>query len=610
MSPGRGGAGQLCPFEQQRVDCHEQARPGHGQRRDLGAQRQAGPGEGAGGEGQRDRVVADRPAEVLAHLAQRGPADPQRERDVERVGAHQHDVGGLDRHVGAGPDRDPDIGGGQRRRVVDPVADHRHAGTLRLQPAHLGRLVPGKHLGDDGVDAEFAGDPLRGGGVVPGEHDDPGAESVQFLDREAGRRAGRVGDREQPGHRTVDGHRDDRVAARGELVVWRGEIGQVDALPFQQPAGADRDPPALNGCEHPVPGHGGEPFGGHPPRTGGLRVGHDGLGERMLGLPLHRGGDRDDVGFRVARGDHDGDDLGFALGQGAGLVHHDGVDAGGGLDRGGVLDQYPAAGTQPGAHHDRGRGGQTEGVRAGDDHDGDREQQGRLGAAIGEQHPRRERGQPAGKGDQDQPERGPVGQPLAGRLGVLRLLHQPHDLGQRGVGADPGGAHPQRAVAVDGGADHRCPRLLVHRQALAGHHRLIDLGLAVLHHAVHRHLRAGAHQQQFADRDLRGGHLDRFAAAQHHRLGRGQVEQRVDRVVRAAAGAHLEPVTEQHERDQHRRRLVEHLTAAGDGHAQRVQPPRADRDRDQHHHVQRPGPQRPPRAGEEDHRGVAEDRQA
>ena len=113
--------------------------------------------------------------------------------------------------------------------------------------------------------------------------------------------------------------------------------------------------------------------------------------------------------------------------------------------------------------------------------------------------------------DQHQPERRPVGQPLPGCLGVLRLLHQRHDLRQRGVRADLGGAHPQRAGGVDDGADHRGAGRLVHRQALAGDHRLVDLGLAVLDDAVDGDLGAGPDQQQVADDDLGGGDLDRLA---------------------------------------------------------------------------------------------------
>ena len=59
---------------------------------------------------------------------------------------------------------------------------------------------------------------------------------------------------------------------------------------------------------------------------------------------------------------------------------------------------------------------------------------------------------------------------------------------------------------------------------------------------------AGADEQQVADRDLGGRDLDRLAVAQDDGLRRGEVEQRADRVVGAAAGAHLEPVAEQHER--------------------------------------------------------------
>ena len=193
-----------------------------------------------------------------------------------------------------------------------------------------------------------------------------------------------------------------------------------------------------------------------------------------------------------------------------------------------------------------------------------------VSGSVGEQRPGGEGGGAAEQGDEHQPERGPVGQPLPGGLGVLRLLHQRDDLGQRGVGADLGGPDPQRAVGVDGRADDLAARGLVHRQALPGDHRLVDLGLAVLDDAVDRDLRAGPDQQQVPGDDLGGGHLDLAAVAEHDRPGWGEVEQRPDGVVGAAAGAHLEPVPEQHERGQHGGGLVEHLAAAGQGDHQRV----------------------------------------
>ena len=47
--------------------------------------------------------------------------------------AHEHDVARFDRDVGAGADRDADVGRQQRGRVVHAVADHRHPLPLRLE---------------------------------------------------------------------------------------------------------------------------------------------------------------------------------------------------------------------------------------------------------------------------------------------------------------------------------------------------------------------------------------------------------------------------------------------------------------------------------------------
>ena len=132
--------------------------------------------------------------------------------------------------------------------------------------------------------------------------------------------------------------------------------------------------------------------------------------------------------------------------------------------------------------------------------------------------------------------------------------------------ADLGGAHPQRAVLVDRGADdlptpgalctgRLSPVTIDSSTSLSPSTTAPSTG----------DLRAGADEQQIADDDLGGRDLDRFAVAEHDRLRRGQVEQRADRVVGAAAGPHLEPVAEQHERGQHGGRLVEHLPAAGEG---------------------------------------------
>ncbi len=365
---------------------------------------------------------------------------------------------------------------------------------------------------------------------------------------------------------------------------------------------------AVDLCGRAVPGNVQEAGGTQDRYSVLVGAPDDGLGQWMLGLALDRHGQREQPGGVLSVDKHIGD-LRLTLGEGAGLVHYHRVDPGSSLQRGGVLEQHTALGAQPAADHDRGRCGQAKGVGAGDHHDGDGEQQ-RLGGGTSDSQPGQEGRRSGDQRDQYKPERGPVGEPLSGCLGVLCLPDQRDDLRERGLGADLGRPYPQRAGGVDGGADHLVAGRLVYRQALAGDHRLVDLAVAVLDHAVHRDLGAGSDQKQITDRDVGGGDLDRLAVADDDRHRRRQVEQRADGVVGATSGPHLEPVPEQHERGQHGGRLVEHLTATGQRDAQRIQPARADRHRDQHHHVECAGAQGPPRAVEEDPRRVEDDRQA
>ena len=94
---------------------------------------------------------------IVALLTARAPAERPR-----RSPGDQRHVGGLDRHVGTGADGDADVGLSERRRVVDPVADHRHQLALVLQVADLERLVLGQNLGEHALDPDLAGDRLSG----------------------------------------------------------------------------------------------------------------------------------------------------------------------------------------------------------------------------------------------------------------------------------------------------------------------------------------------------------------------------------------------------------------------------------------------------------------
>jgi hypothetical protein len=53
--------------------------------------------------------------------------------DAAQVALDQRDLGAVHGDVGAGAHGDADIGLGQRRRIVDAVAGHRHDASFPLQ---------------------------------------------------------------------------------------------------------------------------------------------------------------------------------------------------------------------------------------------------------------------------------------------------------------------------------------------------------------------------------------------------------------------------------------------------------------------------------------------
>ena len=104
-----------------------------------------------------------------------------------------------------------------------------------------------------------------------------------------------------------------------------------------------------------------------------------------------------------------------AGGDGAGLVEHDGVDPPGGLQHLGALDDHAELGAAAGADEDRGRGGQAEGARAGDDQHGDGGGE-RHRRGLADPQPEPEGGDGEGDDDRHEHRRDPVGESLHRRL--------------------------------------------------------------------------------------------------------------------------------------------------------------------------------------------------
>jgi hypothetical protein len=97
----------------------------------------------AGGQWDREDVVTGGPPQVLNHLAVRGSAQRDDPWHVARIAPDEHDVPGLDGHIGSGTDGDTNIRGQEGGGIIDAVADHRDALATLLLFLDLGGLLVG-----------------------------------------------------------------------------------------------------------------------------------------------------------------------------------------------------------------------------------------------------------------------------------------------------------------------------------------------------------------------------------------------------------------------------------------------------------------------------------
>ena len=161
------------PLQAKAVGDDEERGQRHGHRGDHRVE------EAERGERQGGGVVPERPAEVAADGAEGGAGEHDRVGDAPQVIAEQDQVRRADRDVGAGPEGQPEVGGGEGGGVVDPVADHGDLVSVRLKPGDDGCLVGGQRPRDHLIDADLRGDRPGGRLVVTCEQDGAQPEFAQ-----------------------------------------------------------------------------------------------------------------------------------------------------------------------------------------------------------------------------------------------------------------------------------------------------------------------------------------------------------------------------------------------------------------------------------------------
>jgi hypothetical protein len=96
-----------------------------------------------------------------------------------RIVRSENDIRRFDGHVGAGTDRNTDVGSSQRGCVVHSIANHRDRHTASLQLRDFGIFVFGQDLCHDFVDAELASDAFGDLLCVSRDEHDAAAHPVQ-----------------------------------------------------------------------------------------------------------------------------------------------------------------------------------------------------------------------------------------------------------------------------------------------------------------------------------------------------------------------------------------------------------------------------------------------
>jgi len=292
-----------------------------------------------------------------------------------------------------------------------------------------------------------------------------------------------------------------------------------------------------------------------------------------------------------------------ALGEGASLIEHDGVEVAGPLERRAVANQEAALGAEAGAHRHDERDGKAEGVRAGDHHDGDCPFQAEDERLPECPIPRNERDGPGRKGDQGKPVGGAVGQVLRATLRRLRLPDEIDDLIQIARLACFFHLHDERPSAVHRPTDDFVPLGLLRGHAFAGEHALVDARLPVDYRAVRRDLLAGLDLHLVPRRQVGNGHLLGVAALRDAvRRVRHEPRELFERPARPHHGSHLDPMPHQHEVDERRRLPEKHLPRHAEDDGGAVEIGDTDGEGHERHHagrslaqfVDHPGEEGPP----------------
>ena len=213
--------------------------------------------------------------------------------DAAQVALHQRHLRAGHRHVGAGAHGDADVGAGQRRRVVDAVAGHRHAAALALAAARPARpcppAAPRRALRRCRARAATARAVVAPSPVAMTMRSPPACSAAMRV-----RRGGldRIGHRDQAGQRAIDREEHHAGALRAQafgLVPAATPTSTPSAVHQRARCRAPARWPST-AAAHADAGDRFEVLRRRKRQAAPARFGDDGLGQRMLAALVQAGG--------------------------------------------------------------------------------------------------------------------------------------------------------------------------------------------------------------------------------------------------------------------------------------------------------------------------------
>jgi hypothetical protein len=169
-------------------------------------------------------VVRDREGGQRTSGDQQLLADGDDLDELGRVRIEIDHVAGLARRHRAGVHRDPDVGLGERGRVVGAIAAHGEQLAFGLLGANQLELALRRRLGEEVVDARLRGDGGRGERVVAGDHDGADAHAPQLAKALPNAALDDVLEMDHAKQPAIAGNRQRRAAGLGD------PLGNADQL--------------------------------------------------------------------------------------------------------------------------------------------------------------------------------------------------------------------------------------------------------------------------------------------------------------------------------------------------------------------------------------------